>query len=148
MAARFMCCSHSVLRQKKARESPKARNAQRRSRGRGLPWSSAPGAAPGRAWRQRHRVAAPRTAKRGGAASLPGSGGLIIQVFSQFAHLCIGNEGREESGWEAAAFRMQMLFFFFFFSFLKQVLSRHYKNYICMILTFYNLLLPLRTWPV
>lgn len=133
-----------MLRKKKARESPKDR-IPKAEPGARVPWSGAPGAA-------RAGLGVAPAPSRGCAAlckpqrgRLPARERGIIQVFTQSAHLCIGNEGREESGWEAAAFWMQILCFFHF---LKQVFSRPYKNYIYMILTFYNLLLVLRTWPV
>lgn len=137
-----------MLRKRKTQGSPKDRNAQRQSRERGLPSSGAPGAAgPGWAWRQRHRVAAPRTASRRGAASLPGSGGL--SRCSVTLHICASgmSGGKRAAGsWEAAASWMQFFFFFIFLNRLQTLQKLHI--YLFMILTFCHLLLPLRTWPV
>lgn len=114
------------------------------SHGTGFPWSGAPGPRPelpGRGWacRQRHRVAALRTAGR-----LPAGVWDYPDVVS--LHICAsGIRNGERAAGRLQHFGCKC---WFFSSFLKQVLSRHYKNCIYMILTFYNLLLPLRTWPV
>lgn len=141
-----------MLKRRKAKAGPGTGAPKGRAGKAGFPWSGAPGprpepprAGPGVAPAPPCGCSPHCKPQRG---RLPARECGIIQVFSQFAHLCIGNEGPEESGWKLGGCSILDANDIYFFSFLKQVLSRHYKNYIYMILTFYSLLLPIRIWPV